>query len=129
MNNANEVIENLKDDKTKKVGNADDFIEQMLHTLGVKNLDAFKNMTWNSNSYNPAHSVIDNINQSIKQIQSVNVKPSVSVGELSLNIQTPVGTMEEIAKHAATGVVERAEREFLMQIPNAFYRQMYTNLK
>ena len=82
-----------------------------------------------SNSYNQAQSIVDNINQNISKMQSVNVKPSVSVGELSLNIQTPVGTIEEIARHAATGVLERAERQAMMELPNAFQKQMYTNLK
>lgn len=80
--------------------------------------------------YNPAQSVIDGINQNIKQItQSTNIKPTVSVGELSLNIQTPVGTIEDIAKHAATGVLERAERQLMMEIPNVFQKEMYSNLK
>ena len=136
LDKANEVIENLKDDKTKKVGNADDFIAQMLHTLGVKIPDGkrvddvLKNLTWGSNSYNPAQTVVDTMNNNIRKItQSANVKPSVNVGNLSLNIQTPVGTIEDIAKHAATGVLERAERQALMEIPNVFMKGIYNNLK
>lgn len=139
LDKANEVIENLKENKAKNVVNSDDAVAQILHTLGVKIPEgykrgefgnALKNLTFGNYSYNPAQSVIDNMNNDIRKItQSANVKPSVNVGNLSLNIQTPVGTIEDIAKHAATGVVERAEREMLMQLPNAFQRQMYSNLK
>lgn len=136
MDKANEVIENLKEDKAQNIISVDDGVDdgvmQILHTLGLKTIDDLKKMTFGSNSYNynPAQSVIDGINQNIKQItQSTNIKPTVSVGELSLNIQTPVGTIEDIAKHAATGVLERAERQLMMEIPNAFQKEMYSNLK
>lgn len=62
-------------------------------------------------------------------MQSVDVKPTVNVGDISLNIQTPVGTIEEIAKHAATGVLERAERQAMMDLPNAAMKIIYSNLK
>lgn len=146
LDKANEVVENLKENNSRNgmtSEEAKDFVAKMLYTKSGKTPDAYERYKRGEygdifkklsgidigNSYNPAQSIVDNINQNNSKMQSVNIKPSVSVGELSLNIQTPVGTIEDIAKHAATGVLEKAEREAMMQIPNAFMKQMYTNLK
>lgn len=131
--------------QTEQTSNMDSFMK-LLYSMSGKEPDGYER--WKRGEYDdgfkrmgnifsddafmnratkPYEDAINSFNETINKINAVNAanKQPVSISTGDIVIQNPVGDAKQLAKEVKNEIYKEA----MMELPNAFQKQMYTNLK